>query len=50
MINSELIELEKHSHPLSINCDVLYNIVNGPVAPNEVNVRDAIFIGENMTN
>ena len=41
-------EQEKHSHPLSINSDVLYNIVNGQVAPNKVNVSDAVFIGEKM--
>ncbi len=39
-------ELEKHSHPLAVNSDVLFNIVNGQVAPNEVNVSDAVLIGE----
>ena len=41
-------ELEKHSHPVSINSDVLYNTVNGQVAPNEVNVNDAVLIGEKI--
>ena len=30
-------ELAKHSHPLTVESNVLYNIVNGQVAPNEVN-------------
>ena len=43
-------ELEKHSHPLSINSDVLYNIVNGQVAPNDVNVSEAVLTGEKMSH
>ena len=34
-------ELNKHSHPLEVDTPVLYNIVNGQVAPNEVNVSDS---------
>jgi len=41
-------ELAKHSHPLAVESDVLYNIVNGKVAPKEVNVADAVVIGEKM--
>ena len=41
-------ELAKHSHPLTNPCEVLYNIVNGQVAPTEVNVDDAVDIGQTM--
>jgi hypothetical protein len=41
---------KKHSHAPSINSDVLYNIVKGQIAPNEVNVSDAVLIGEKMEN
>lgn len=40
--------LAKHSHPLVVESEVLYNIVNGQVAPEEVNVADAVAIGEGM--
>ena len=43
-------ELEKHSYPLSINTDVLYNIENVQEPLNEVSVIDAVFIGEKMAN
>jgi hypothetical protein len=42
-------ELAKHSHPLTVDSSVLYNIVNGKVAQDEVNVADALQIGEQMT-
>ena len=38
-------ELDKCSHPLEIESDVLYNIVNGQVAPAVVNVSDALSLG-----
>ena len=41
-------KLEKHPHPSSIKSGVLYNIVNGQVALNEVKVSDAGIIGEKM--
>ncbi len=41
-------ELVKHSHPLTVESDVLYNIVNGKVAPSEVNVENSVAIGEKM--
>ena len=43
-------ELSKHSHPLEGQCDdnILYNIVNGKIAPPAVNVADAVSIGGNM--
>ena len=49
MIDSRLVQSwKRHSNLLSINSDVLHNIVNGRVAPNEVNVKDAVLIGENL--
>ena len=38
------------SHPLSVESDVIYNIVNGQVAPEQVNVDNALVIGEKMAN
>ena len=38
-------ELAKHSHPLTIQSEVLYNIVNVQVAPADVNVIEAVDIG-----
>ena len=42
-------ELAKHSHPLTVQSEVLYNIVNGQVVPADVNVDDAVDIGQTMT-
>ena len=41
-------ELGKCSHPLETESDVLYNIVNGQVAPAVVNVSDALVLGALM--
>ena len=41
-------ELDKCSHPLGIESDVLYNIVNGQVAPVVVNVSGALALGALM--
>ena len=41
-------ELDKCSHPLEIESDVLYNIVNVQVAPALVNVSDAVSLGALM--
>ena len=43
-------ELSKHSHPLEGQGgdNVLYNIVNGKIAPPAVNVVDAVSIGDKM--
>ena len=43
-------ELCKHSHPLEGRGEdnVLYNIVNGKIAPPAVNVADAVSIGDKM--
>ena len=41
-------ELAKHSHPLTNPCEVLYNSVIGQVAPTDVNVDDAVDIGQTM--
>ena len=41
-------ELDKCSHPLEIESDVLYNLVNGQVAPAVVNVSDAMSLGALM--
>ena len=41
-------ELAKHSHPLIVDSPDLYNIVNGQIVPDEVNVVDAVSIGEQM--
>ena len=42
-------ELSKHSQPLEGQGEdnVLYNIVNGKIAPPAVNVADAVSIGDN---
>lgn len=41
-------ELAKNSHPLRIESPVLYSIINGQVAPEEVNVEDALSVREKM--
>ena len=41
-------EFDRCSHPLEIESDVLYNIVNGQVAPAAVNVSDALALGALM--
>ena len=41
-------ELAKHSHPLTVQSEVLYNSVNGQVAPTDVNVDEAVHIGQTM--
>ena len=43
-------ELAKHSHPLTVQSEVLYNIVNGQVAPADVNVDEEVDIGQTMTS
>ena len=43
-------ELAKHSHPLKDNSDLLYNIVNGKVAQKEVNVDNALMLGQGMAS
>ena len=41
-----IMEIYHFTFPsISINSDVLYNTVNGQVAPNEVSVDDAVLIG-----
>ena len=37
-------ELAKHFHPLAVQSEVLYNIVNGQVVPADINVDDAADI------
>ena len=39
-------ELRKHSRPLTSESKVLYNVVNGQHAPPEVNVQNAVDIGQ----
>ena len=41
-------ELSKHSHPLTVNSPSLYNIVNGQVASDNINVNKALVIGKKM--
>ena len=41
-------ELDKCSHPLEIESDVLYNMLNGQVASAVVNVSDALSLGSLM--
>ena len=41
-------KLAKHSHPLTIDSPVLYNIINGQIAQEEINVVEAVNIGEKM--
>ena len=41
-------EFDRCSHPFEIESDVLYNIVNGQVAPAVVNVSDALALGPLM--
>ena len=38
-------ELQKHSHPLIVKSTDLYNIIDGHVAPTNVNVHEALHIG-----
>ena len=38
-------ELDKYSHPLNEQHPRVYNICNGQVAPDTVNVQDALAIG-----
>ena len=46
LISIIILEIYHFTFPsISINSDVFYNIVNGPVAPNEVSVSDAVLIG-----
>ena len=41
-------KLAKHSHPLTVDSPVLYNIINGQIAQEEINVVEAVNIGEKM--
>ena len=41
-------ELAKHSHPLTAQSEVLYNIVNGRFVPADVNVDDAVDLGRSI--
>ena len=41
-------ELAKHSHPLNVNSDRLYNIVTGQIASEIVNVVNALEIGSKV--
>ena len=43
-------EFQKHSHPLKENQEFLYNIVNGQVAPDSVNVQNALQMVEQQSN
>ena len=43
-------ELSKHSHPLSTKSTELFNIVNGKVADESINVADALPIGQVMAH
>ena len=43
-------ELAKHSHTLTVVSEVLYNIGNGQVAPADVNVDEAVDIGQTMAS
>ena len=40
--------LAKHSHPLTVDSPVLYNIINGQIAQEEINVVEAVIIGEKI--
>ena len=40
------MSFQRHSHPLKVNSSDLYTIVNGQIAQNEVNVHDALLMGE----
>lgn len=41
-------EIERHIHPLKSDSDRLVNVVNGHLAPDTVNVQNAVEIGELM--
>ena len=41
-------ELAKRSHPLTVNSIVLYNIPNGQVASQNVNLQDSVVIDEKL--
>ncbi len=41
-------ELAKHSHPLNVHGDCLYNIVSGQIASPKINVEEALSIGRQM--
>ncbi len=43
-------ELAKHSHPLTVQSEVLYSIVNGQVASADINVDEAVDIGQTMAS
>ncbi len=44
-------ELNKHPNPLrQSDSDMLFNIINGHVASEKVNVHDAVAIGEDMAS
>ena len=47
-VNASARNSIRRSHPLAIESDVLYNIVNGQVAPAVVNVSDALSLGALM--
>ncbi|CAL8305583.1 unnamed protein product [Arctogadus glacialis] len=47
--NKIMEEFQHHSHPLKENQQILYNIVNGQVAPDSVNVQNALHIGEQQS-
>ncbi|KAG1662802.1 hypothetical protein GQR58_020746 [Nymphon striatum] len=42
------LELAKHSHSMTVHSKILYNIVNGQVAPADVNVEECVVIGQTM--
>ena len=43
-------ELQEHSNPLNVESTELYNIVNGQIAPANVNVQDALKIGSTQSD
>ena len=43
------VELEKYTHPLNEQHPGLFNICNGQVAPDTVNVQDALAIGSEQS-
>ena len=47
--NKIMEEYQQHCHPLKENQQILYNIVNGQVAPDSVNVQNALHIGEQQS-
>ncbi|KAK3877226.1 hypothetical protein Pcinc_018026 [Petrolisthes cinctipes] len=44
------LEVAKHSHPLTVQSKVLYNIVNGQVAPTVVYVDKSVIMGQAMAS